>query len=323
MYNQSGATVLITGGTGFAGSHLIEYLVGQDPNLAAQIHTTNFANIPDYLATLLPAENFHQVDLTDVTATNQLIDSLKPTQLYNLAAFSSPSNSFEKSRDAVLNNMGLQLNVLEAVQQFSPATRVLIIGSADGYGISEEESEIPITENHPFRPINPYAVSKIAQELLAYAYAKSWNLDIIRVRPFNHIGERQTVDFAIPSFTKQIVAIERGEQSVLKVGDLQAIRDFTDVKDMVKAYSLLMNKGISGEVYNVGSGVGRSMQEIVDKLASLSTATVNIEQDESRIRALDIPVIIANNEKVKQLGWQPEISIEQSLQRIIEYWRQQ
>jgi GDP-4-dehydro-6-deoxy-D-mannose reductase len=323
MDNQSSATILITGGTGFAGSHLIEYLVSRDPGAALQIHTTNFANIPDYLGNLLPSENFHQVDLTDVTSTNELIRSLQPTQLYNLAAFSSTSNSFEKSRDAVLNNMGLQLNVLEAVQQYSPHTRVLTIGSADGYGISESEAEIPISEEHPFRPINPYAVSKIAQELLAYAYAKSRQLDIVRVRPFNHIGERQTVDFAIPSFTKQIVAIERGEEAILKVGDVQAIRDFTDVKDMVKAYCLLMEHGLSGEVYNVGSGTGRSMQQIIDILVSLSSSQITIEKDDSKIRALDIPVVIANNEKIKRLGWQPEIPLEQSLQRILDYWRAQ
>jgi GDP-4-dehydro-6-deoxy-D-mannose reductase len=232
-------------------------------------------------------------------------------------------NSFEKSKTAVLNNLGLQLNVLEALQKFSPHTRMLLIGSADGYGISESATEMPIAEDHPFRPVNPYGVSKIAQELLGYAYAKTWNLDIVRIRPFNHIGERQTVDFAIPSFAKQIVAIERGEQAALKVGNLEAVRDFTDVKDMVKAYYLLMEHGQSGDVYNAGSGVGKTMSEVVQLLCGFATAPITLETDETRIRALDIPVIIANNEKIKRLGWQPQIPLEQSLQRILDYWRAQ
>lgn len=323
MNNPSSATVLITGGTGFAGSHLIEYLCSIDQASAAVIYTTYFNDIPDYLAHLLPAENFHKIDLTDAVATDSLISSLKPEKLYNLAAFSSVGNSFEKSRLAVLNNMSLQLNVLEAVQKHSPNTRILLIGSADGYGISESDSEVPISENHPFRPVNPYGVSKVAQELLGYAYFKSWNLDVVRVRPFNHIGERQTEDFAIPSFAKQIVAIERGQQAVLKIGNLDAIRDFTDVKDMVKAYYILMEHGISGEVYNVGSGVGKAMAEVVQLLTSFSTKPVPLETDESRIRTLDIPVVIANNEKIKQLGWEAQIPLDQSLQRILEYWRAQ
>lgn len=323
MHNHSDAPVLITGGTGFAGSHLIEYLISLDHASASTIHTTTFANIPDYLLKILPQENFHQVDLTDVSATNELINSLRPKNLYHLAAFSAASTSFEKSRDAVLNNMSLQLNLLEAVQKYSPQTRMLIIGSADGYGISESDSEIPFSEEHPFRPINPYGVSKIAQELLAYAYAKSFKLDIVRVRPFNHIGERQTTDFAVPAFAKQIVSIERGEQHSIQVGNLSAIRDFTDVKDMVRAYHTLMEKGISGEVYNVGSGNGTAMSDIIQKLSSFAQTSITIQTDENRVRALDIPVIIANNEKIKQLGWKPEISLDQTLQRILEYWRTQ
>jgi GDP-4-dehydro-6-deoxy-D-mannose reductase len=323
MPNQPGATVLITGGTGFAGSHLIEHLLSVDPSAAAGIHTTHYADIPDYLARLLPVENFHRADLTDVTTCDQLFTTLQPQKLYHLAAFASVGNSFEKSRAAVLNNMGLQLNVLESIQKHSPKTRMLLIGSADGYGISENETELPISEDHPFRPVNPYGVSKVAQELLGYAYAKSWQLDIVRVRPFNHIGERQTEDFAVASFAKQIVAIERGEQSVLKVGNLDAVRDFTDVKDMVKAYHLLMEQGQSGEVYNAGSGVGTTMSEVVHVLSSQATTHIELQKDETRIRALDIPVIIANNEKLQQLGWQPHIPLDQSLQRVLEYWRTQ
>lgn len=316
-------SILITGGTGFAGSHLVDHLIEQNETIASKLHLTTYSDVPDYLAKIIPAENIHKVDLTDTTATNALIEQLKPKQLYHLAAFSSASNSFEKSRHALLNNIGLQLNILEAVQQYSPETRILVISSADGYGISESESEIPISENHPFRPINPYAVSKVAQELMSYAYAKSFNLHVVRVRPFNHIGERQTEEFAIPAFAKQIVAIERGEQQVLRVGNLSAIRDFSDVKDIVRAYVLLMEKGADGEVYNLGSGEGVAMSTVVEKLSGLASVPVTQEVDETRIRPLDIPVFIANNEKIRKLGWQPTIPLDQSLQRVLDYWRAQ
>lgn len=323
MPTQANGTILITGGTGFAGSHLIEYLVSLEPSAASRIHTTSFTTVPDYLSQLLPAENFHQLNLTDAVATSDLITQLQPTQLYHLAALSAVGSSFETSKETLLNNIGLQLTILQAVQEHSPHTRILTIGSADGYGVSQSESEIPITEDHPFRPVNPYAVSKVSQELLAYAYIKSFSLDIVRVRPFNHIGERQSTEFAVPSFAKQIVAIERGEQHALKVGSLEAVRDFTDVKDMVRAYHILMNQGSAGEVYNVGTGVGRSMTEVVDILCQLSTASIKLELEKSRIRALDIPVFIANNEKIRRLGWQPEIELKQSLHRILEFWRTQ
>lgn len=323
MANSAAKTILITGGTGFAGSHLIEYLLSLKSIAAENIHVTYFSEIPKELSAVLPATNFHKVDLTEMAPAEALFNALKPQQLYHLAAFASVGNSFEKSRTAVLNNLGLQLNVLEAVQKLSPQTRMLLIGSADSYGISEDDSELPITEEHPFRPINPYGVSKLAQELLGYAYGKSWQLDVVRVRPFNHIGERQTDDFAVSSFAKQIVSIERGEQPALEVGNLDAVRDFTDVKDMVKAYYILMEQGTSGEVYNVGSGIGRTMSEVVNKLCQLALVPINIHIDQVKIRPLDIPVIIANNEKIKQLGWQAKIPLEESLHRVLDYWRTQ
>ena len=322
MNDLNSGSTLITGGTGFAGSHLIEYLLNQQLVNPELLHTTYYSDVPDYLAHQLPAQNFHKIDLTSIQATNQLLALIQPKFIYHLAAFASVGNSFEKSRQAVLNNISLQLNLLEAIQNQVHQARLLLIGSAESYGISQPD-ELPIKEDHPFRPVNPYGVSKLAQEMLGYAYAQSWQLDIVRVRPFNHIGERQTADFAIPSFAKQIVAIERGHQPTLKVGNLDAIRDFTDVKDMVKAYQLLVATGISGEVYNIGSGQGKTMKEVVELLCSLSTVSIHVEVDQSKLRPLDIPVVIANNERVRQLGWQPTISLLSSLQRVLEYWRAQ
>lgn len=310
--------ILITGGTGFAGSHLVELLVAQG---VGKVHVTQFSEkkLPEVPA--FSQVQVHTVNLTDVEHTNALIAEIRPTQVYHLASFAYVGKSFDKGAEVLQNNIQLQVVLLDAIKQHAPEARVLIIGSAEEYGMSLDEQEIPIREDHPFRPVNPYAVSKITQDMLAYAYFQSYKMNIVRVRPFNHIGERQSEDFAIPAFAKQIVNIERGQQTHLKVGNLSGVRDFTDVKDMVKAYALLMEKGEVGQVYNVGSGVGVSMQQVVELLCSLATVPIQLETDQSRLRPLDIPVIVANNEKVIALGWQPTIPLETSLQRVVGYWR--
>jgi GDP-4-dehydro-6-deoxy-D-mannose reductase len=310
--------ILITGGTGFAGSHLVEALVKQGYQ---DIHVTSFSGSNDLIANLIGSENIHVVDLTNAQATANLISYLKPDQIYHLAALAFVGKSFDEADKVLTNNIAVQQTVLLAVRDHVPHARLLVVGSAEEYGVSLSEDEIPVDENHLFRPINPYAVSKITQDMLAFSYYISYGLNLVRVRPFNHIGERQTTDFAIPAFTKQIVAIERGEQSELKVGDLSTIRDFTDVKDMVKAYILVMNKGKTGEVYNIGSGIGIQMSEVVDKLIKLSKQEIKVVRDESRIRPHDIPKMIANNTKIKTLGWQAEITIDETLLRIINWYR--
>ncbi len=311
--------VLVTGGTGFAGSHLIEELKA-DPEL--EIHTTNFGDLPNYMQGMLPEERFHQVDLTDYAATSELMKALSPTEVYNLAAFASAGDSFEKAAQVMQNNLNLQLNVLQAIKVHCPQARTLSIGSADAYGESLTEEEIPIDESHPFRPVNPYAVSKVAQEMLAAAYVRSYDLQIIHARPFNHLGPRQTTAFAIPAFAEQIVKVERGEQSSIKVGNLSAVRDFSDVRDVVKAYMLLMEKGVVGESYNIGSGEGVSVQTVLDQLIKLADHEIKVEHDPSKDRPIDIPVVIANNRKIKQLGWQPKFSLSETLAQVIMYWRE-
>jgi GDP-4-dehydro-6-deoxy-D-mannose reductase len=311
------STILITGGSGFAGSHLIENLVQHGYQ---NIHTTVFGKKPDYLARHLPSENIHRVNLTEPQEVAELLQLLQPTQIYHLAALAFVGESFKRGREVLENNILLQHTLLEAVRQFSPQSRLLTVGSAEEYGLSEPD-EIPINENHPLRPINPYAVSKITQDLLAYAYGVSFGLDVVRVRPFNHIGERQSVDFALPAFAKQIVDIEKGDLQVLKVGNLEGVRDFTDVKDVVEAYRVVMEKGEANEVYNIGSGQGVKMKEIVDLLINLATVPISLEVDQSRMRPLDIPTVIADNRKVRSLGWEPKIPLNESLDRIIQDWR--
>lgn len=318
--NNADQTILITGGTGFAGWHLVEHLLTIVP--AEQIHVTYITHIPEEAKGVLPEANFHKLDMTVYEDTEGLLKTLQPTQMYHLASIPTAAGSFEHAQEVLSNNINLQLHLLKILKEHLPSTRVLMVASADTYG-TNKAGEVPITEDHPLRPVNPYGVSKGTQELLSYAYGQAYNLPLLLVRPFNHIGERQMGDFAVPSFARQIVAVEKGEQPTIKVGNLEAVRDFTDVKDMVKAYALVMEKGVPLNPYNLGSGTGVKMQELMDMLISLSTTKITLETDPDKIRPLDIPEIIANNEKIRELGWKPEIPLKDTLERVLAYWRSQ
>jgi GDP-4-dehydro-6-deoxy-D-mannose reductase len=314
MSDSSNPTILVTGGTGFAGSHLIQELLSQG---YTNIYSTTYS-APDPKTQFLPVEKYLQVDLTNTQATKDLLLNVKPDWIFHLASFAYVGKSFEKARELFANNINLQLSLLDAVREVTPQAKVLTTGSAEEYGMTTMEK---INEEAPLSPVNPYAVSKVTQDLLANSYFLSYKLQIIRARPFNHIGARQTGDFAIPAFAQQIVAIEKGNQNTLKVGNLDAIRDFSDVKDVVKAYILLMQKGTIGETYNIGSGIGRKMSDIVQTLVSLSTKKIEIETDQSRFRPLDVPRLIADNTKVRSLGWQPTSDITNALQSVLDEWR--
>lgn len=314
--------ILITGGTGFVGSHLVDLLLAKG---YTQLFVTSYSSDPGYLAGLLPKDHLLPIDLRNRTATAELIKAVQPKWIFHLASIAIVGSSFEKAAEVFQNNISLQLSVLDAVRAHVPDARVLVIGSGMEYGVhlekEAEQKDGVFSETDPLNPVSPYAVSKATQDLLGLSYALSYNLDIVRVRPFNHIGERQTLDFAIPSFAHQIAQIEQGKQEKISVGNLAAVRDFTDVKDVVRAYLLLMEQGKQAEVYNVGSGKGWTMREILDVLCSLSTTQIDIEVDQSRLRPLDVPVAIAKIEKIKKLGWEPEIELKATLQRILDEWR--
>lgn len=315
MSNQS---ILITGGSGFVGSHLVEYLLESGES---QIHITVYGSGNDFVQKLLSPELIHQIDLTDGDATSSLIKDLQPSQIYHLASFAATGQSFDQVGRTLQNNTQLQLSLLEAVRLQSPDSRLLTVGSAEEYGLSHND-ELPITEDHPLRPVNPYAVSKATQDLLAFAYTQSYDLDTVRVRAFNHTGERQTTQFVIPAFMEQIVAIEAGQQPTLKVGNLDSIRDFSDVKDVVKAYVLLMTAGKTGEVYNVGSGVGVSLQQVVKQLQALAKVPIQVELDPARQRPSDVPATVADITRIEGLGWQPTIALSETLERLLNWWRE-
>lgn len=311
--NDHNPVILITGGTGFAGSHLVEYLLSRKEK---NIHVTTHSGRDHFLGELLPAENFHQLDLNNQTEVENLIQSLQPDHLYHLASIAAVENSFSKIREIMQNNITLQINLLDAIKKFSPQTRTLVITSAEQY----QKSNSKLSETSPIEPNNPYAVSKATQDMLAYMYSVL-GLKIIRARPFNHIGERQKTNFAVAAFASQIAKIERHQQATLRVGNLAAVRDFTDVKDMVKAYHLLMTKGEIGQVYNIGSGFGIKVSDILEKLTRMAKTEIRIETDPDRMRPIDNPYIVADNAKIVALGWHPTIPIDQTLARTLNYFR--
>lgn len=312
--------VLITGITGFAGSHLAEYLLSEGHEVSGTyLSEKSLVNVESMQGKV----NLVKVDLTDGEKVFQVVSRLKPDTIFHLAAFPAVGESYGKPLDTIMNNVACELNVLEAVRKLNLRTcRVLVVSSADVYG-KVLEKYIPIDEETPFNPTNAYGVSKIAQDMLALQYYNSYRLQIVRVRPFNHIGPRQGLGFVVADFAKKIVEIEKAKsKQVLRVGDLRTKRDFTDVRDMVRAYKLLIEKGKSGDVYNIGSGRSYKIADILDKLLSLARVKITVEVDKKLFRTDDAPERICDYRKFHALtGWEPSIPIEVTLKDTLEYWR--
>ncbi len=313
--------ILITGVTGFVGQYVAEALLST-PDV--EIHGTYFSDdSKERLGILQRHLILHKADLTNKDAVNQIIKVTTPDELYNLAAQTSPSESMKDPAKTLSTNILSELFLFQSLQENKlEKTRVLAIASGEVYGKVTPE-ELPIDENTPLRPISPYAVSKIATDYLALQYYLTHKLNIIRVRPFNHIGPRQQAKFVLPMFAKQIADIEKGiQEPVMKVGNLKAKKDFSDVRDIVRAYILLMEKGIPGDVYNVGSGRSVSIQEILDMLLSFSQKEIKVEVDQALFRPVDVEDIYCNYTKVSELtGWKPEIPLETTLKDTLDYFR--
>lgn len=307
--------VLITGIAGFAGSHLAERLNRRFEvwGLTIDANVANLEGIPDV--------NLIECDLTDYGKLRAVVDKLRPDSVYHLAGQSMPSFSFSHPGETLRTNIFSTLNLFEAVTECSPGTVLLNIGSADEYG-DVKESELPVDERTELRPINPYAVSKVTQDLLAFQYWKSKGLKAVRARPFNHIGPRQSEGFVAAEFAKRIAEIEAGEaEKKLMVGNLDAAKDFSDVRDMVAAYELLVEKGSPGEVYNICSGRAYRIRDIAETLLSFSSEKIEIVQDPSKKRPTDTLAIYGDCSRIKALGWAPRYAFEQTLKDLLDYWR--
>jgi GDP-4-dehydro-6-deoxy-D-mannose reductase len=242
--------------------------------------------------------------------------------IFHLAAQSNVPRSFEDPAATLTTNVIAQLHLFQAVLRLRQNPLLLIVGSNEMYGHVEPE-ELPLTEETPLRPVNPYAVSKAAQDLLAYQYHASHQLRTIRLRPFNHIGPRQSEQFVVSSFAAQIARIEAGQQApVIRVGNLAAERDFTDVRDMVRAYALAAHHGRVALAYNIGSGHSVSIRWLLDTLLTFSTCDIAIEPDPARMRPSDVPRVLSDSRRFREhTGWAPQITLEQTLFDVLEYWR--
>jgi len=311
--------VLITGIAGFAGSHLAEYALSRSDCEVIGIvrqHTENIAHLQDRLT-------LFRGDLREPALVKQVLHDAQPDLIFHLAAVADVGMSWRDPWGTLEANVRSQVNLLEAAVTQVPFARVLVVSSNEVYGLVEPEN-LPTDETAPFRPENPYGVSKVVQDLLAWQYFRGYGLSVVRVRPFNHIGPRQKPAFVAAAFAQQIAEIEAGlRPPVIKVGNLETRRDFTDVRDVVRAYWLALTQGTAGDVYNVGTGIAHSIRELLEVLLSFSSAEITVKQDPTRLRPVDVPVSICDAGKLcRTTGWTPVISFERSLADVLDDWRQ-
>lgn len=306
--------VLVIGAGGFVGGYLLRQLLaeGKAPGATKLPHET----------VGIEGCEVSDLDLGDENAIYRLLSEERPAQIYHLAAQSSVAVSWKKPELTVDVNIKGTLHLLEAVRRipdYSP--RILLVGSGEEYGY--RQSSTPISEDEALHPGNVYALTKACQSMLGSVYARAYGMELVMVRAFNHIGAGQSPQFVAADFAGQIAEIEAGlRPPVMKVGNLAAKRDFSDVRDVVRAYTLLMEKGIAGETYNVGSGRAVSIQALLDTLLSMSRKSIAIERDESRMRPSDVPVIEADVTKLRRdTGWRPEFSLAETLHAMLEHNR--
>lgn len=312
--------VMVTGIAGFAGSHLAEYLLQET---ATEVHGVIHRN-DRRIAHLRDRLVLHRGDLRNALWVSEVVQAVAPDYLLHLAAWSDVGGSWRQPWTTYELNIHCQLNLLEALCRWQPTCRTLVVTSNEVYGLVQSE-DLPIDEETPFRPNSPYGVSKVAQDMMALQYWNSHRLPTVRVRSFNHIGPGQSDDFVASAFARQIAEIEAGlRPPVVAVGNLEAQRDFTDVRDIVRAYWLAINHGEPGEVYNVGSGEAHPVRWLLDTLLSLTPAQVELVVDPARLRPSDVPVSVCTHRRLlAATGWRPEIDLHDSLRDLLDDWRGQ
>lgn len=315
--------VLITGITGFVGSHLADFLLTKENVEVYGIkrwrsRTENIEHLEGKII-------LKECDLRDGSSVRRVINEIRPQRIFHLAGQSFVPTSWRAPEETISTNIMAELNIFEAVRQVGIDPWIQIAGSSEEYGMVYED-ELPVKETNPLRPLSPYAVSKVTQDLLGYQYFMSYGLNIVRTRGFNHTGPRRPAVFVCSDFAKQIVEIEKGlGDPTIYVGSLQAKRDFTDVRDTIRGYWLALEKGIPGEVYNICSGKSYKIGEILDMLLGMTSnhIKIKVKKDSARMRPSDVPVLVGDSAKFrKQTGWKPKIPFQKTLRDIMKYWRE-
>ena len=313
---------LITGVGGFAGQHLAELLMSRD---CARVSGLERHPVSWHRGDLCEESGFALLtaDLTKAEEVARALHVAEPEWVFLLAAHSAPGESFADPMGTIVNNVACVLNVLEAIRLSGAPTRILLVSSGEIYGRPQDGAS-PHTELAPLAPDNPYAVSKVAQDLLGRQYHVAYGLDVVRVRPFNHIGPGQSDRFVTAAFARQIAEAESGlRDPVIDVGNLTAQRDFTDVRDIVRGYERALEKGHVGEAYNLASGVARSVQSVLDGLVARSRVAIDVRFDPKRARPVDAPLVVGDATRFRQqCEWAPAIPFEQTLDDILDDWRQ-
>jgi len=303
---------LITGVNGFVGNYLSKYLIEQGYTVYGTVIEDN-----------ITMENviIKKMNLLNKEEVNETIKSISPNCIFHLAGQSAVGLSWKEPTLTMNVNINGTINLLDAVRGDTPDTKVLIIGSSDQYGIIKPE-DCPISEEHELKPTSPYAISKMTQEEVSKLYIKSYKMNLILVRAFNHIGPMQSKNFVVSDFASKVAEIEKGAEPVIRVGNLEAYRDFTDVRDIARGYVMLMENGKIGELYNIGSGNAYKIQDILDTLLSLSNTKIKVEIDPDKLRPSDVPIIQCDNSKIKShINWVPKYDIKNTLKDTLDYWR--
>ncbi len=311
---------LITGIAGFAGGHLTRYLLDRGDEVAG-IEQGESKNWEEFAKA-------HKIkvyagDIRDEEMVAKAINQFKPDTIIHLAAQSSVKLSFEDPFETFSANVIGTLVLLETISHSEMPIKALVISSSEVYGPLQPE-EVPVTEEHPFKPINPYAVSKATVDLMAYQYCKAYGMGVYIARAFSHSGPGQRTVGVLSDWAFQVAKIDLGRmQPELKVGNMQVRRDYADVRDVVRGYVDIIEKGKPGEAYNVCAGIGYELSELLEKYQKMTSNEIRIVVDQSRMRPVDIPILIGSNEKIKRdTGWQPSIPIDKTLRDTFEYWRE-
>ncbi len=311
--------IAITGVSGFVAGHFIEYLYNN--NIESEVLGIDLSTPLIDFGKYADRIKFHffSINLMDKTALYNVISDFRPEYLLHLAAFSSVAYSWKHPSESFTNNSNIFLNIIETIREVDPSCRVLSVGSSEEYG-NASRAELPLKESQRVNPVSPYAVARVSQELMSKVYVKAFDMNVIMTRSFNHIGPRQDDRFVVPSFIRRILDIKNSGKSEgeIETGDITIIRDFVDVRDVVRAYYLLLTKGTPGEIYNICSGRALALSEIIDCIASDVGVKITTRVNPELVRPDDNKEIVGSSYKIEsELGWKPEISIRNTIHDMI------